>query len=325
MEKTIFQILDAISQDVEPGEETETTREIIPRNTGALTDDEDDEIRPVKRKKNTGTTEEIPSDPAALRMNIYLFGKTAEGATLRACVEGFKPFFFVGLPDGSKRTRDAFVSRVTDTLKYGKKWLLKVLEIDYTERRVLYGYTANRTFPFAKLSVPSMKAFRDLRRVFMDTDTSKPKFQIFAGQDPCAVYEANLDPMLRFFHLRNIKPCGWVEVAATPEDGALDADWEDIGPAEGPIATAPFLMAAWDIECYSANGEFPLAKKGYDRLAKQLYAKAENAQEAANLIIDSAIYTESPPKDMDPLYCRDKLRGCGASPGEKGGSQHFVA
>ncbi len=307
MENTIFQILDAISQDVELGEETETTREIIPRNTGSLTDDEDDEIRPVKRKKNTGLADEVASDPAALRMNIYLFGKTADGTTLRACVEGFKPFFFVGLPDGSKRTRDAFEARLRDSVKYGKKWLSKVVEIDYTERRVLYGYTANRTFPFAKLSVPSMKAFRDLRRIFMDTDTSKPKFQIFTGQDPCPVYEANLDPMLRFFHLRNIKPCGWVEVAAIPEDGVLDTDWEDIGPAEGPVATAPFLMAAWDIECYSANGEFPLAKKGYERLAKQLYAKAENAQEAANLVIEAATDTESPPKDMDPLYCRDKL------------------
>ena len=305
MEKTIFQILDAISQDVELGQETETTREIIPRNTGNLTDDEDDEIRPAKRKVNKG--DETPSDPAALRMNIYLFGKTASGEPLRACVEGFKPFFFVGLPDGTQKTRKAFEARLTDTLKFGKKWLTKVVEVEYTERRVLYGYTANRTFPFAKLSVSSMKAFRDLRRVFMENDTSAPKFQIFAGQDACPVYEANLDPMLRFFHLRNIKPCGWVSTAAQPEDGALDTDWEDIGPTEGPIATAPFLMAAWDIECYSANGEFPLAKKGYDRLAKQLYAKAATPLEAADLIIDAATDPDSPPADIDALYCRDKL------------------
>ena len=76
-----FHILDAIAQDIELGMETETTREMIPRNTGNLSDDE--EVR-TKRKKNSD--EDTPIDPAKLRMTIYLFGKTADGTALRASV-----------------------------------------------------------------------------------------------------------------------------------------------------------------------------------------------------------------------------------------------
>jgi DNA polymerase elongation subunit (family B) len=112
--------------------------------------------------------------------------------------------------------------------------------------------------------------------------------------------------MLRFFHLRNIKPCGWVEMEGEPDEGLAQVDWEEIGPcAAPPMAAAPFLMAAWDIECYSENGEFPLAKKTYDRLAKQIYAAAATPFEAAMLIQGAAETPDSPPAGMDGLRHRD--------------------
>jgi DNA polymerase elongation subunit (family B) len=298
-----FHILDAISQDVELGQETETTRELIPRNTGNLSDD-DDEIQTRRKKK----VEEDEVDPAKLRMNIYLFGKTATGEPLRACIEGFEPFFWVKLPDSRVKTQEDFRARLKGAIGY-KKWLHNVVGVEFTQRKVLFGYTADKLFPFAKLSVPSLKAFRDLRRIFLEPDTSKPKFEIYAGAGALDVFEANLDPMLRFFHLRNIKPCGWVRTDAELEDGVLMTAWDNIDPATGPIATAPFLNAFWDIECYSENGEFPLPKKGYDRLAKQLYAKANSAEEAVELILAAAKDPDHPPTDMDGLRHRDgKLR-----------------
>ena len=278
-----FHILDAISQDVELGQQTDEGQELIPHNTGNLSDD-DGEVRTIRRKK---VEEDAPSDPTKLRMNIYLFGKTATGEPVRASVEGFRPFFFVKLPDKRLETQQRFEDKVKDALTYSKKWIHSVIRYRYKERKVLYGYTADSTFMFAKLSVPSLKAFRDLRKIFLEHDTSKPKFHLYAGA-PLEVFEANLDPMLRFFHLRNIKPCGWVRTDAELDDGVIETQWDNIDPANGPIASAPFLNAFWDIECYSENGEFPLPKKRYNRLAKQLYAKAGSAEEAVKLILAAA-------------------------------------
>ena len=285
---TLFHILDAISQDVD-GET------IVSGNMS----DEDPEVRRVKSKKKT--EENTYKDPGKLTMNIYIFGKTADAKPIRCCVEGFKPFFYVRLISSNAN----FKKVLQDTLKKTKPWLNKVVEVDFEQRKVLYGYTGGKSYTFARLTVPSLTAFRALRRIFLDPEYSKPTFCMFKGGTPLDVYEANLDPMLRFFHLRDIKPCGWVQTENEIEEGEITVSWEDIHKADGPVASAPFLMAAWDIECYSENGEFTLAKKNYDRLAKHLYALADSPHEAAQLILDAA--TGSPATGMDHLRHRTGL------------------
>lgn len=296
---TIFHILDSISQDIVKDGEAEA-----PVND-PVTDDEDPEVYSRRRrpegKKKFG-------DFAKQKMVIHLFGTTAEGASLRCTVEGFRPFFFVKLPSGTPRAQTEFSVKLNQTLE--RRGLRGLVETTYEQRKVLYGYTADKDFPFARLSVPSLAAFRSLKKVFLDPEYSTPIFKLREDGPALEVYEANLDPMLRFFHLRDIKPCGWVETTAEPEKDEdtgnliLDTDWDEIRPTVGPVAAAPFLLAAWDIECYSENGEFPLARKGYDRLAKQLYSAAESAEEAAELILHAAVYPESPLKGMDPLRRR---------------------
>ena len=298
---TTFHILDAIAQDVDG--------EALVKNGYAS--DDDPEIRPARgfkgRKPAGGAAagDEAPKNPANLHFNIYLFGKTAEGTPLRVRVEGFQPFFYVRLPEGRKSETKAEFRRSLDDALKRKSWLRDVVVPTFVERKVLYGYTGGKTFTFAQLTVPSLTAFRALRRLFLDPEVSKPIFCLKGTKTPLEVYEANLDPMLRFFHLRDIKPCGWVTMEGETEDGELEVPWEEVHPATGPVAAAPFLMAAWDIECYSENGEFTLAKKGYDRLAKQLYALAETPQEAARLIMNAA--TGSPDEGMDHLRHRNTL------------------
>ena len=285
---TIFHILDAISQDVE-GDAP------VPGNLS----DDDPEVRRAKPKK---PAEDAPKNPSKMTMNIYLFGKTAAGEPLRICVEGFKPFFYIKIPSG--RAITDFKKVLDDRLRKSRPWLRSLVEISLVKRKLLYGYTGGKTFAFAQISVPSLTAFRAIRRIFLDPEYSKPIFNLY-DDEPLEVYEANLDPMLRFFHLRDIKPCGWVEAEGLPEGGELTVDWEQIKPATGPVASAPFMMAAWDIECYSENGEFTLAKKGYERLARQIYAAASNSDEAANLILNAA--TGAPDPGMDHLRHRGTL------------------
>jgi DNA polymerase elongation subunit (family B) len=314
---TIFHILDAFAQDVEDGAETAETRQIIPRG-GELTDDEEEAAVPAYKRRKAGDNGGAV-DNTRLHMNIYLFGATVDGTPVRACVEGFQPFFFVRLPDKKAKTRLDFERLLDDTIRRKRAWLGKVLQRSYEDRKVLYGYTGDQKFRFARLTVPSIAAFRALRRLFLDGDTSRPIFQLYAGGDALEVFEANLDPMLRFFHLRDIKPAGWVETdAELEEDGQLATDWDEIRPClEPPAATAPFLLAAWDIECYSENGEFPLAKKGYDRMAKQLWAAAGDGAAAADLILEAAAagavsgsgQAAAPaPKGMDLLRHREPAK-----------------
>lgn len=300
-----FQILDSFAQDLQIEAETETTREIS-FVAEDLPSDQDDEVQ-TRRRLRRGGERKAGGGPQAAKprlMVIHLFGTTADKTPVRVDVQGFRPFFFVRLPDTRADTRLIFRKRVEAAHPD--------VDIEFCERKTLIGYTGGARFPFAKLSVQSLAAFRALRNTFLDKETGRPQFALGAGELPLEVFEANLDPMLRFFHLRDLQPCGWVTITADAdepaEDGTLQAtcEWEDVSPcAQPPVAVAPFLLASWDIECYSQTGEFPLAKRGYERIAKLLVQKASSAQEATNLLLNAALYPEAPPDGMDPIRRRD--------------------
>lgn len=95
-------------------------------------------------------------------------------------------------------------------------------------------------------------------------------------------YEANFQAMLRCFHKRDIKGCGWVSVnindCILPEDCKTFEDcnnkdiekeslcyyeftinYKKLNSIEKDI-NAPFVIASFDIECYSSvEGQFPIA------------------------------------------------------------------
>lgn len=97
------------------------------------------------------------------------------------------------------------------------------------------------------------------------------------------LYEATVDPMLRFLHIKNITPCGWIEIpgeslcdmtedpdsAKTTSRYEADVDWKMIQVVES-TETLPIRTLAYDIECTSSHGDFPQAKKNYTKLAKDL-------------------------------------------------------
>jgi DNA polymerase elongation subunit (family B) len=304
---TTFQILDAVAQDLEIQVETDTTREVA--YIGAESDD-DYEIQNRKRSKTV-----IPKTTKRKRMVVHLFGTTADGKSVRANVEGFEPFFYVRLPFGSKTTQQEFQQRLEFLVARSSDYSLKLaggaldFEISYCKRKLLFGYTAGAAYPFACLKVRSIAAWRALRSYFLDKEC-KPTFQLFKDQPPLEVFEANLDPMLRFFHLRNLQPCGWVEADAEPEDMGdgtfqLDCNWEEVSRVEKPPApVAPFCLASWDIECYSENGEFPLPRKTYERIAKLLFLGARDGAHGTEMLRQAALYPENPPEGMDGLYHR---------------------
>lgn len=275
-----FQILDVHSQDRDVTKETESTKEVIYIKRD---EDENEEVKPRY-------------SPNKSEMVIHLFGTTEEEKSLRVTIIGFEPYFYVELPD--KKSENYFKAILKNSLK-NRPDVFSSLKIEYIEKQKLYGYTNRREFPFVKLSVPSLSHFYTLKKIFLN-EKNHPIFKI--DETVCKVYEANLDPMLRFFHLRNIQPCGWVSIEDEYEP-TLEVFWEDIHP-HSSSSVAPFTIGFWDIECFSASGDFPLAKKDYSKLAKQLHEKVVNYNELKETIIQSIQTPHTPPKGVDGIFLK---------------------
>ena len=264
--KAVFHVLDAISRD----QIQKITRETEDEQEVELDFEEEDQLSEGGAKPGDGNQ----SDRGLV---IHLFGMTAEGEPLRCDVEGFRPYFYVKVPPTIKPDTFAFDirSRTKKTMRVYNKELKEneYVEVDtigslqakLVKRKELFGFTACEEFTFLKLSVGSLAEFRALKNVFLN-NYQEPIYQVTTKTPPLQVYESGLDPILRFFHLRDIKPCGWVSVkgdnSRDEESGirVVTCNWEDVSPELSPSKpTAPFKTLFWDIECYSTTGAFPVA------------------------------------------------------------------
>jgi DNA polymerase elongation subunit (family B) len=270
-----FQILDIQARDQRVEQETEDAREVVYESLDEASDDEF-----TNRRKRRGAFGDATTSSASANIRefiIHLFGSTSEGKPLRVDVTGYKPSFYLRLPE--EHTSRA-AQAIRDYLKSMRIDLKEVSATTIIHRKQFYGFTANRLFPFLEIVVPSLDLYKKVRNLFLDDKlhpATKRQLDSPLKGKSVEVYEANLDPMLRFLHVQNLNPCGWAKVIdgvssiqdKDATEWVLDAHYEDIVPTENPSRpTAPFLTASWDIECYSATGDFPVAKRNWTKIAK---------------------------------------------------------
>jgi DNA polymerase elongation subunit (family B) len=305
----IFHLLDIQSRDIRIESEHEDIREITYESNSNSDDEEFKNTR--KKKKN------IYNFSQQKELVIHLFGSDEYGTPIRCDVTGFSPTLYLRLPE-EKTTQSA------DAIKQyinSQGIPLAQLNIKRVMKKIFYGFTANTFFPFLQIDVPSLTMFRNLRNLFLDENlnpmTKKSLDAPMRGKT-IEVFEANIDPMLRFIHTQNIQPCGWIlikdgksSISEDTQSGiVIECDYEQVLPTKGPRVTAPFLTASWDIECFSMTGDFPLAKRTWKKTAKDIINIARDASHASDLIIKSLSTDQNPintlPKNMTPIYCQLK-------------------
>jgi hypothetical protein len=240
------------------------------------------------------------------RYQILLFGNTAEGTSVTLCVENFTPFFYVRIPDVLARSATAHRNLRT--------WLLHGVPVDAAEstqcevetHKTLMDYNGGAAATFMKVTTPSQALWRALRDRLLTKSTSTPieyesRSLFGAAAVPLLrtsarsndveslsedgsriklkVYEANIDPVLRYFHIVDCSPAGWIRVPAGDWDYASSRDaktdivasceYSDVTPGSGAIA--PYLIGSWDIECNSSHGDFPLAMKTWRKPVREMF------------------------------------------------------
>jgi DNA polymerase elongation subunit (family B) len=255
-----FHILDAFARDEEIVSENDNEKVVNPIS---YDDDDDDEFKSSKKTVFKGKI-----DYSKKTFSVHLFGKTVDGKRIRCDVKGFKPFFYIRAPDVK---HEMARTAIRQYLARHLGDVSRIVEVTRCERKELFGYTQDRKVSMLKLTMPSKGLFNAVKNLFVDANW-EPQIKGAIGQPfegAPTIYEANLDPMLRFLHLRNLKPCNWATVDGIDYDkdlednnGNFECDWEDIVDCEKPpAATAPFSIISWDIECMSNTGGFPVATR----------------------------------------------------------------
>ena len=227
--------------------------------------------------------------------SIILYGVCNNGATISTTVKCFKPFFYIKPPEYwenyNSNVFEANVVKLKNTIlndKYtaqfkGNKYEKKIIpnnmlshfsNISIVEKKDFWGFTNNKLFRFIKVSVKSLKLYNNLKYYFKSREKEGYK-----------AYESNIDPFLKYIHIQNIKPCGWVRIEKydIAEDTGrcnynISVDGKNVIPLD-INKIAPILITSFDIECTSSHGDFPVAIKNYSKVAQDLALVAKAGYE----------------------------------------------
>ena len=210
---------------------------------------------------------------------IHVFGRTMDGKSVYAKVTDFTPYFYIELPQtwsalGEKKLEIKLKQFKEYLLSYNNKKVWSkfkntLLDIESITAKKADGFTNDSEFKFARLKFNNSDGMKKYRVFFeeneIDFEYKKYKFK---------TYEANLPPMFRCFHNRNISGCAWVDTSKYVHikkeslkesycDIEINVNWKNLNAIKKD-SNAPLRIASFDIECYSHDGQFPQANRKQD-------------------------------------------------------------
>lgn len=123
----------------------------------------------------------------------------------------------------------------------------KMYQKPFVKAKDLWGFQNLQEHFFTKIECDTLEEFREEQRKYRN-----------------GIYEANIDPMLRFIHRTNIKTTGWVSVPENCPCALMSScnvdlwvdDWKTLKSVDRDTMS-PYKMSSIDIECYSSTKKFP--------------------------------------------------------------------
>jgi DNA polymerase elongation subunit (family B) len=234
---------------------------------------------------------------------IQMFGINETGQTASIIVEEYEPFFYVKVPNTWKKTtKETFFKHIKD--KIGKYYENSITECKLIERKKLYGFDAGKLYRFILFKFSNIQVFNKVKNLWyidiIDANGEKERKLLKNGylfqNDYIELYEANIPPLLRFFHIREISPSGWIALPnkktriisnidkTTTCDYEYSIHFKSIIPLNHIETRVPYKIMSFDIEASSSHGDFPVPVKSYKKLATNIVDYIHNNP---NIIINN--------------------------------------
>ena len=188
---------------------------------------------------------------------IQMFGVNETGETCSITVNGYKPFFYVKVGDNwtdsdARALYHDLSKRINTTA---------ILSSELVEHKKLYGFTAGKLYKFVKLTFENSSTMNRTKRLWYNENRQLIPMK-FKGIH-VELYESAIPPLLRYFHIHNISPSGWIQVftkkATVPTVLTTTCDYEYvctcdcIKPLPEKETRVPYKICSFDIEASSSH------------------------------------------------------------------------
>jgi DNA polymerase elongation subunit (family B) len=218
-------------------------------------------------------------DETLKKFVISMYGITKDNKKIYVKVKDYTPYFYIGIPPswGSAQSKKALIliNTIKSEVKKKNPDLVNSLKSwDLVDRCIFWKFTNYKKFPFIRLIFHSHEGFRAFERVLR-----WPIRSMILNPRPIKykMYESNIEPMLRFMHIRKINSVGWIKIKGgkynhysdknnpSTNDISIYTNWANIHPIKSNDIS-PLVIASFDIECTSGDGSFPQANRDEDKV-----------------------------------------------------------
>ena len=205
--------------------------------------------------------EDFENENSKFEYKIFVFGVTKDSCSVTLRINNFCPFFFIEIPSSFDQN---CIYSVKNALNY-----TNLKSIEYLERKRYYGFENNKIRKFLKLTFYSSKSMRSLKYKIANNT-----FNISGKDYSFPLYESHIDPLLRFTHMRDILPSGWVTAKKceySESELFYETDWKNISSHDqlnDSNVMSNVRVLYFDIEACSEDGSFPNALKPNDKVTQ---------------------------------------------------------
>jgi DNA polymerase elongation subunit (family B) len=237
-------------------------------------DEEDSSDSDAKSKKGKKTFKD------KAKFMIQMFGINEKGETCSILAEEFKPFFYVKVDDSwTQSLKEQFLAVIK--AKVGPYYENSIVECKLIKRKKLYGFDGGKEHKFLCFYFNNMPTFNKVKNLWYHPRTHKLLVNGYSFKDTqLFLYESNIPPLLRFFHIKDISPSGWIlipmkkvtslTVKTTTCKYEFRIHYKDIIPLNEKEVRVPYKICSFDIEASSSHGDFPIPVKSYKKLATNI-------------------------------------------------------
>lgn len=198
---------------------------------------------------------------------IRAFGSSKEGDSVCCTIRNFKPYFYIKVP-------------AYWTMAHFKDYISKLQNIKSNGKNLINYYIKNSLY-LKECCIESwvpyygfcnMENSRFIKMVFINQKGMKGYLYAMkalkekGSQLYHQIYDANMDSLLKFFHLNGIQPSNHIIISKFYKDDSskcqinIECDYKKVLPKLENFNN-PFLQASYDIETYSK----PITENGKER------------------------------------------------------------
>jgi len=208
-----------------------------------------------------------------------MFGINERGETCCIIVHNYEPFFYVKVPESwGFDAKARFIAELKKAVGKFSEDSILADECKLLRRKTLYGFDGGKDHKFLMLKFKNMATMNRTKNMWYERKGTEwrlnPRGYVFQSE-ATQIYEANIPPLLRYFHIKDISPSGWVKIKGEPVESNKQTTCryeycvghKDVVPQPDKETLVPYKIMSFDIEASSSHGDFPVPIKTYKKLA----------------------------------------------------------